>query len=742
VEPNASGVVARLAKAAARKDYGAVESLWLELLEAEALPADELARVLGGIVDAGDGARALDLVLALAPELIRASRYAEALPLLRAVAPAANANEEVRAALLDCYRHARQEVPHLGACLDRSGLLAADDLGAAVAALDKLLSYREGDYFYHPAGWGVGSVKGFDPLTARATVDFERKLGHQVPIENIEGMFVRLPPDSFLVLRKTDPARLAQVATDDPARLVRMALEALDGRVSCRALRDLIEGVAIPADAWSKWWAAARAALKRDPYITIGTGSNPILTLRAQPLTYDEAMSGRFARLKDLRHLTEALAEYAQHMGNEADPEAFLLPAARTIAARIPAERNAGEAFEAASLLTRLDADAGPFPAPEQIVEQHRANPLPLLNGLTGNATRSQVFRMLRDRAEKPAELCRLVLLGGPDSLWDAAADGLPADGEPPTIQTFAEEVLANPRRNLTLFAWVCRNLLLRRWTTPATPAEVFERLLTEGDVLARRKAHQRGEWTPFDQGDEMADIRQALRAGDLAYFDAMLDAMSEAEAVRLHFRIRQSSVLPEQFARILERKMVRRFPKLLVEEEHKAEAPAVEYIYNTAAAIARRRKEHDHVVNVLIPKNSADIAKAKDSGDLTDNADFRAAIQEQHVLNAKAIEMGEELQRARPIEPAMVHTEHVSIGSRVTVENAATGERRTLSILGPWDSDAEHGVIAYVAPLAQALLRRRVGDEVPFSHAGEAATYRIVEVASTFDAPAEGDGE
>ncbi len=741
MEPNASGVVARLAKAAARKDYGTVESLWLELLEAEALPADGLARVLEGMADAGDGARALDLVLALAPELIRAERYGEALPLLRAVAPAAQGNEEVRAALLACYRHAHQGVPHLGACVDRAGLLATDDLGAAAATLDKLLSYREGDYFYHPAGWGVGRVKGFDPLTARATVDFERKPGHQVPLENIEGMFVRLPADSFLVLRKTDPARLTQVAADDPARLVRMALEALDGRVSCRALRDLVEGLAIPADSWSKWWAAARAALKRDPYVTIGTGSNPILTLRAKPLTYEEGMSSRFARLKDLRHLTEALDEYTQNMAKGADPEAFLLPAARAIAARIPAEPNPGDAFEAASLLTRLDADAGAFPTPEQIVQRHGANPLPLLNGLTSNATRSQVFRMLLAQAESPSNVCRQVLLGGPDSLWDAAADGLPEDGEPPTIQTFAEEVLANPRRHLTLFAWVCRNLLLSRWRTQATPADVFERLLTEGDVLARRKAHQRGEWAAFDQGDEMADIRQSLRAGDLAYFDQMLQGMSETEAVRLHFRIHQSSVLPEQFARILERKMVRRFPKLLVEDEHKAETAPTEYIYNTADAIARRRREHDRIVNVLIPKNSADIAKAKESGDLTDNADFRAAIQEQQVLNARAIEMGEELQRARPIEPAMVHTEHVSIGARVTVENAATGERRTLHILGPWDSDTERGIIAYLAPLAQALLRRRVGDEVAFAHAGESAAYRIIEVASTFDAPAEGDG-
>lgn len=733
-EPNVSEIVAQLTAAIEARDYGTLETLWLELLEAESIPGEDLARLLRRLVGTGEGPRALDMVMALAPELIRTEHYAEALPLLRAVAPAATRNEEVRSALLTCYRKVYRDLPHLGACIDRSGLLTQDDLGAAANTLDRLLSYREGDYFYHAAGWGVGQIKGFDPLTARATVDFERKPGHQVPLESIEDLFVRLKPDSFLVLLKANPERLRELAAQDPTRLVRMALEALDGRLTLRALRSLLEGQVVPTEAWSKWWAAARSALRRDPYVAITPGSNPVLTLRAKPLTYEEEMSQRFAGLKDLQHLTQALAEYVQHMAEEADPNAFLLPAARTIAARIPTEPNPGAAFEAAVLLSKLKVDPGPYPSPEEIVAQHCDDPAPLLNGLTSNSTRSLAWRLLRERVADKRRLACQVLLEGPPSLWDTAAEELPPDGEPPNIATFAREVLANPRRRLTLFAWVCRNLLLGRWKTQTTTTEVFERLLTEGDILARKKAYQRGELTPFRQEDELAEIRQSLRAGDLRYFDEMLAGMSETEAVRLHFRIRQSSILPEQFVRTLEQKMVRRFPKLLVEEEHKTEAPPVEYIYNTAAAIARRRKEHDHIVNVLIPKNSEDIAKAKEMGDVTDNADFRAAIQEQHVLNAKAIEIGQELQRARPIEPAMVSRDHVSIGSRVTLENTATGQRQTISILGPWDSDSERGIIAYQAPLAQALMRHKVGDEVTFTHAGENVTYRIVQLGSALD--------
>ena len=95
----------------------------------------------------------------------------------------------------------------------------------------------------------------------------------------------------------------------------------------------------------------------------------------------------------------------------------------------------------------------------------------------------------------------------------------------------------------------------------------------------------------------------------------------------------------------------------------------------------------------------------------------------------AKAAQMAEELQRARPIEPSMVSTDHVSIGTRVTVEDTRTGERTTYTILGPWDADVERGIIAYVAPLARALLRKRVGEEATLTHQGATTTYRIVSI-------------
>jgi len=724
-------LVQQFSEAIGRRDVQQFENLWLELLEAESIPADDLATLITRLVDSGEGPRAVDLVLALAPELLRANRHPEALPLLRAAAPAAQGNEEVRAGLIDCYRHLHADRPHLPVCLDRSGLLTSPDLAAAAARLEKFLSYREGDYFYHATGWGVGQIVGFDAGSATARIDFEGKPGHVVPLESIESFCAPLQPDDFRVLRKTAPDRLRQLAADDPAALVRKALAAAGRRINLRSLRDSLADV-VPPDAWGKWWSSARTALKRDPHVDLGRGSNPLLTLRSEALTYEDEMLAAFKRLKDLTHQTELLREYAAHRAPDADPAAFLLPAARTIAGRLGTERSHGDAFEAAVLLTNLGVETGTFPGPEEILGRD-IDPIRLLSGLLTNEARRIAMDLLRRRDGSWRSLCREILLHCPKELWEAAIAELPETGEPPTVESLLLELLASPKGNLDLFAWVARNALLGRYQLSIQTRRVFEEVLTQGDMIARRKADRRSPSERFDAEETLGNLRLTLRAGDLRYFDTILEDTSEIDASRLLYRVRQSSILTATIARALESKIIRKYPKLLIEEDRR-ETVEPEPLYSTLEGIARHRAEHDQIANVEIPRNSADIRRAAAQGDLSDNADWRAAIQEQQVLNAKVIQIADELLRAQPIEPSMVHTEHVSIGSRVTLEEAATRQQATYVILGPWDTDEAHGIIAYLAPLAQALMRHRIGDEVTLDHAGQQATYRILAVGSALE--------
>ena len=391
----------------------------------------------------------------------------------------------------------------------------------------------------------------------------------------------------------------------------------------------------------------------------------------------------------------------------------------------------AGARFEAALLLTRLDVDAGEFPTPEAILAE-QADPVAMLNGLTTTPARRRAAELLRERAGGDwKQTCRTILLDGPAELWDAAIACLADGDEPPTVQGLLDELRENPKLNLDLFAWLGRGLLSGRLKAEADPKVVFEQLLTEGDALARQKTERRPSEAPFGQTETLNSLRHALRAGDLGYFDAILAEANEREASRLLFRIRQSSVLTELVAYQLERKTIRKFPRLLAEEQKAAETAEPEYLYATPEGIARRRAEHEHLLNVAIPANEKRIREAAAMGDISDSADWRTAIEEQGRLSQRALEMADELGRARPIEPSMVHADHVSIGSKVAIENTATGEQVTYLLLGVWDADAEHCIMSYMAPLARALMTHKAGEEVTLEHAGETTVYRILSIES-----------
>jgi transcription elongation GreA/GreB family factor len=94
---------------------------------------------------------------------------------------------------------------------------------------------------------------------------------------------------------------------------------------------------------------------------------------------------------------------------------------------------------------------------------------------------------------------------------------------------------------------------------------------------------------------------------------------------------------------------------------------------------------------------------------------------------------------RARGTDFANVRTDVVSIGTVVHATDAATSQRESFTILGAWDSDPEKGIVSYLSPVAQALLNRKVGDEVEFDIHGARHRHRIegIEACKPLTAPA-----
>lgn len=117
----------------------------------------------------------------------------------------------------------------------------------------------------------------------------------------------------------------------------------------------------------------------------------------------------------------------------------------------------------------------------------------------------------------------------------------------------------------------------------------------------------------------------------------------------------------------------------------------------------------------------------AVSQGDLTENADYISAKEDQAFLEGRIQEL-ETLLRDATIVEAPASADQVSIGSRVTVLEDG-GEAEQFTIVGAKEADPRNGKISHKSPIGQALLGKRVGETAVAVTPGGELTFKILEI-------------
>ena len=147
---------------------------------------------------------------------------------------------------------------------------------------------------------------------------------------------------------------------------------------------------------------------------------------------------------------------------------------------------------------------------------------------------------------------------------------------------------------------------------------------------------------------------------------------------------------------------------------EEKAAAPRGMMV--TAKMLEEKKAQIQKIQSEDIPANAKEIAEARAQGDLKENAEYKAAKEHQHYLNVTLSKLQEELNRAVVFDPTTITTAVISFSTTATLLNKDTGKDETYTILGPWESDPDKGIISYMSPFGNALMDHKAGDELSFT--------------------------
>ena len=725
-------------------DHQGFEDLWLERLDAAPAEVDSFIEGGDALASQGQFEKAGLYLSMLSPVLLERELYLEALQVLRKMAEVAPRERGLRHGLLTAYRGLYADDPNLETFLQMCGVADGKDLKAAVAQMGIFLCMKEGAYLYHPGGWHAGRISEVDADDASLVIDFDEKRGHRMSMEMAAKKTDLIAEDDLRAMKLDRLEEVKRLVEDDPVELIRCGLRSRRGKATLRDLRDRIAGDIIPTKSWSRWWQKARGKVKAAGDITITPGANPTLELGEETGGYAEAC------LRDLGHLpTDARrVRYFRDLMKEAPAHEDGIPALVGVTANLVAAAPEMSTADRISLSFLLAEAAQKWSeitsheelSPAQTLRDHDAavKALPSIP-IAGHRVAAMLQIKQFEDVDWPA-LCHRVIIGGAAESADHCLSDLLREGHTQVAEDSVNTVADRYRDHPRAFTWYVR--AARGDKLPAGVRRDRNPVLLEKSLVLHshldKEAIRLKDLKPT-ASDESKDLAATLaKVFPLKDYGFVRDSFTEAnesEAMTLAALLRNNRSLNSDLRDRMMAHMFRTRPeaaKFDTDTSAAASDPMFDtsIIYTTERALQARRVEHEDVVNNQIPENSVEIGRAASYGDLSENAEWAAAVEKQSRLSKLAEELAEGLQKARIISGDVQDgTEgNVTLGSRVSLTDTQ-GRHHSYTVLGPWDVDAKRSFISYLSPLGRALVGHEKDETIGLDVAAGHVEYTITAI-------------
>ncbi|MFP4105442.1 MAG: GreA/GreB family elongation factor [Phycisphaerae bacterium] len=712
--------------------FGKVENAWLDSL-GDDTPVDDLAEVLEMLVAADQEELARTCAAMYLEENLEGMSDKKALQTLVAFWRAIPESEDLRHKVAERFKMLHSDShEHFDAIFRAAGVESNQTPRRSLRTLETCLAIKPGDWMLNRFDDNALRVTGFNDImeefeleNARgSTVSFEPKL--------LADEYDIADEDDFRVLTQHRKDALAEKLDKEPGTILRGMAMANNNEITSDDIKDTLVPKYIEPQKWSRWWSKARNALKRSDYLTI-EGRNPsVITYHPHGKTLEEEFEEQMGTLRTPQDRLEMLRSYvreSKNRKNDLDPD-FAAPFVEQLAETALKYRTASPVHALVASLGIDECEKMGLPEPQTTPP----SPAEILAGADKPAQAivqledENLWPKALDALEERDDACvhlKKLLLKTPTNLMDNLARRVRKceDGQE-AIENAVGDALLEPAKYLDFVLWL--------WQGPKKPVpgcpnktELLTRILNMMQEIGR-------EWQIDNdfRKEVFQRVRSAISAADYASYRQAVEEMSEGVAGAMRRLINRSDGLAEavrgDMTTILREKHWQVFFERKVVEAWEDE----NVIWTTKAGLEAQQAEYKQLIEIDIPANAKAIGEAAAHGDLRENAEWKFAMEERGILNARARKLQDETNQARILEPADVNTARVTIGTKVTVKNE-TGETTDVTFLGPWDLDLENRVFSYKTGIAQDFLGKKPGETVHATIQGTEGDWTIQQIDS-----------
>ena len=142
-----------------------------------------------------------------------------------------------------------------------------------------------------------------------------------------------------------------------------------------------------------------------------------------------------------------------------------------------------------------------------------------------------------------------------------------------------------------------------------------------------------------------------------------------------------------------------------------------------------RLRDELEELTRVKRPKIIEAISKAREHGDLKENAEYHAARESQSFIEGRIQDIESKLSNAEVIDPLKINTKDVIVFSATVKILDDNDNEKTYQIVGDDEADLKYGLISINSPIARGLIGKRIDDEVSVETPNGVQNFTILEI-------------
>ena len=648
-----------------------------------------------------------------------------AINILKLVLDYDNDDRLARKEITDCYRKKYKDHSQLETYIRISSLAQGPrNVKEAVQDFEKHIAFDRGNFVYHRT-WGVGrinKVQGDDIV-----IDFARQRGHEMSLKMAVNALQTLSKNHIWVLKATlKKENLHDKVKNDIPWALKTVIMSFGNSCDLKKIKQELVPSALSEDEWRSWGPKARDVLKTDPSFGFSPDNADIYTVRERPISIEEKLYNEFKGAKNFFDRAKIIRNYTLEKNVEFDTEYFM-ELFSYFTGFLKSHSAVNEQVIISYLLVK------------DLVGRHshlgtglQLNFIELFNNID-NVT--ELFLNLKDTRFKE-EFLRNIRLFVPDwsEIYIELFPRYPQESIIVNLQNEEEKLVAltqncfeNYREYRESAVWLFKNKSNESWYKKAgIPFEKqlitlihildvsYRDIENRRDTAENRKLNKQVYTILFTE-DLIGNYIDNSDTETLTRIYTFINDVKDLDpADKMHLRNRISKKYPEF--------------KFFGDEEKKITTLG---LIVTLAKYQEKQKQLASIIEVDIPANSKEIEAAKLHGDLKENAEYHAAREKQTQLNSLASRLNGEIDRAQIFDPSLVSTSRVSFGTKVVLLEREKNKKEVFTILGPWESDPDRGIISYLSPFGNTIYGKTVGEEIYFTSNDETMSYIVEEISS-----------